>query len=69
MKCIQHYSFKRRDDQYLKEKEYLLEINLVAECDCLLGRRVGMFPHVLDLNNKQFEHKYIYNLGIYNDYE
>lgn len=67
----QRYRFEREQDAYYKGEEYLIEIYVLSLCNCLLSGRVGILMTALPMNNLKYEHKYIFNLGIYTemDYE
>lgn len=61
------YHFEREDDEYLKGESYLTDIWLLSKCTCLLSSRVGILLAALPMNNMQYEHKYIYDLGFYTE--
>ena len=59
--------FDREHDEYLKGEEYLLEILLLARCNCLLSGRLGILLVALPLNDRRYEQEYIYDLGLYEE--
>lgn len=63
----QEYKFNREQDAYYKGEEYLLEIYILSHCNCLLSARVGILSAALPMNNMRYEHKYIYDLGLYTE--
>ena len=63
----QKFRFKRKHDLYYKGEEYLMEIYILSRCNCLLSSRVGILGTALPMNNQKYEHKYIYDLGIYTE--
>ncbi|MCM1261983.1 MAG: hypothetical protein NC313_04610 [Butyrivibrio sp.] len=63
----QEYKFNREQDAYYKGEEYLTEIVILSRCNCLLSSRVGILMAALPMNNLKYEHKYIYDLGIYTE--
>ncbi len=63
----QAFRFSREQDLYYKGEEYLMEIYILSRCNCLLSGRVGILGMVLPMNNRKFEHKYIYDLGVYTE--
>ena len=67
----QEYRFAREQDAYYKGEEYLIEIYALSCCNCLLSGRVGILMTALPMNNLRYEHKHIFDLGIYTemDYE
>ena len=51
-------------DEYMMAKEYLITILLLAKCQCLVaGNTSGTIGALL--LNKDYEYKYIFNLGVY----
>lgn len=56
--------FREKDDKYLKGKEYLLSMMILASCDCLVAGNVGG-THGALLMSKGFEYSYIFDLGKY----
>ncbi|MCM1326552.1 MAG: hypothetical protein NC094_04420 [Bacteroidales bacterium] len=67
VKFTQTYRFKREFDAYLKGEEYLTEIYILSKCNCLLSGRLGILAVALPMNAGRYEHKYIYDLGIYTE--
>lgn len=63
----QKYKFNREQDAYLKAEDYLIEIYILSRCNCLLSSRVGILAIALPMNNQRYEHKYIYDLGLYTE--
>jgi len=61
------FRFKRKQDLYYKGEEYLMEMYMLSRCNCLLSSRVGILAVVLPMNNYRYEHKYIYDLGLYTE--
>lgn len=61
---INDISYKRDHDRYLKGKEYLINILLLSECDCLVAGNAGGTVAALLLNQK-YDYKFIFDLGIY----
>lgn len=61
------YRFDRKQDAYYKGEEYLTEIYVLSHCNCLLSGRVGILMAALPMNNLKYEHKYIYDLGLYTE--
>ena len=51
-------------DKFIKGKEYLLSMMLLASCDCLVAGNVGGTHGVL-LMSKGFKYRYIFDLGKY----
>ena len=61
---INDIGFQRENDKYLKGKEYLINIMLLAKCDCLLAGSVGGTYGAL-LMSQGYEYAHIYDLGVY----
>ena len=61
---INDIGFQRENDKYLKGKEYLINIILLAKCDCLLAGSVGGTYGAL-LMSQGYEYVHIYDLGVY----
>ena len=57
-------SFGRKNDKYLRGREYLINILLLSECDCLVAGSAGGTYGAL-LIGKEYEYQYIYDLGVY----
>ena len=57
--------FDRANDFYLRGKEYLTEISLVAKCNSLVAARCNGSTAALMLNLDGFENVHIFNLGRY----
>ncbi len=54
----------RKNDRYLKGKEYLLSIWLLSQCKCLVAGNVGG-THGALLMSAGYEYSYIFDLGSY----
>lgn len=65
VQVTQQYRFNREFDAYLKGEEYLTEIYILSKCNCLLSSRLGILAAALPMNAGRYEHKYIYDIGIY----
>lgn len=61
---INDISYERDHDRYLKGREYLMNILLLAECDCLVAGSAGGTNAALLLNQK-YDYKYVFDLGVY----
>lgn len=61
------YQFDREADAYLKGEEYLIDIYILSRCTCLMAGRSGILAATLPMNNLQYEHKYIFDLGLYTE--
>ena len=61
---INDISYERDHDRYLKGREYLINILLLAECDCLVAGSAGGTNAALLLNQK-YDYKYVFDLGVY----
>lgn len=61
---INDVAYDRPDDRYLKGRDYLINIMLLAECDCLLAGAVGGTYGAL-LLNERYDEKFIFDLGVY----
>lgn len=61
---INDIGYQRDRDRYLKGKEYLENILLLAKCNCLVAGSVGGTYGAL-LMSKGYEYEYVYDLGIY----
>lgn len=59
---------RANQDKFVKGKEYLLSMMLLAECSCLVAGNVGG-THGALLMSKGYEYRYIFNLGNYGDEE
>lgn len=64
MKNINDIDYKRMRDKYLKGKEYLINILLLAKCNCLIAGSVGGTYGAL-LLSKGYEYEHVFNLGTY----
>lgn len=61
---INEISFDRINDRYIKGREYLINILLLAECNCLVaGSAGGTYAGLLI--GKEYEYQYIFDLGTY----
>lgn len=65
VKITQEFRLYRKQNAYYKAEAYLTEIYILSRCNCLLSSRVGILMAVLPMNNMRYEHRYIYDLGIY----
>lgn len=54
----------RENERYLKGKEYLINILLLTQCDCLVAGSAGGTYGAL-LMSEKYEYEYVYNLGLY----
>lgn len=54
----------RKDDKYLKGREYLLSVWLLSQCNCLVAGKVGGTYGAL-LMSPGYEYSYIFDLGLY----
>nr|WP_308624384.1 hypothetical protein [uncultured Eisenbergiella sp.] len=63
-KNINDIVYQRKHDRYIKGKEYLINILLLAKCDCLVAGSVGGTYGAL-LMSKGYEYQYVYDLGRY----
>ncbi|WP_455615430.1 hypothetical protein [Eisenbergiella sp.] len=61
---INDFSCEREKDKYLKGKEYLVNILLLAKCNCLIAGSVGGTYGAL-LMSDGFDYEYVYDLGVY----
>lgn len=61
----QCHKFDREFDAYLKGEEYLTEIYILSQCNCLLSSRVGILGAALPMNGGKYEEKFVYDLGLY----
>lgn len=64
MKNINDIAYLRERDKYLKGKEYLLNILLLAKCNCLVAGSVGGTYGAL-LMSEGYEYEYVFDLGTY----
>lgn len=55
---------ERKNDKFLKGKEYLFAIWLLSKCTCLVAGNVGG-THGALLMSKGYEYSYVFNLGLY----
>lgn len=62
--AIVNVQFDREDDEYLKGMEYLRQIIIAAECDCMISGVNSGYQGALALSGG-FEQCYEFNLGIY----
>ena len=53
------------DDEYLRGIAYLTDIYLLSKCDSLLSGKSGILYMALPMNQMQYEHKRILDLGKY----
>ena len=63
-KNINDITFNRINDKYLRGKEYLINILILSECNCLIAGSAGGTYGAL-LMGAEYEYQYIYNIGIY----
>lgn len=63
-KNINDIAYQRKQDRYLKGKEYLMNILLLSRCDCLVAGSVGGTYGAL-LMSEGYEYQYVYDLGVY----
>jgi len=61
---INDVSYNRKRDKYLKGRDYLINIMLLASCDYLVAGNVGG-THGALLMSKGFLEKYVFELGTY----
>lgn len=61
---INDISYERENDRYLKGKEYLINILLLAGCDCLVAGSAGG-TYAAMLMTKGYEYRYVFDLGTY----
>lgn len=61
---INDIEYERKNDRYLKGKEYLINILLLAMCDCLVAGSAGGTYGAL-LMSGGYEYQYVYDLGLY----
>lgn len=54
----------RKNDRYLRGKEYLLSVWLLSQCNCLVAGNVGG-THGALLMSSGYEYSYIFDLGLY----
>lgn len=62
---LSQLKFKRENDEYLRGKEYLLTIYLMAQCDGIITSATGGGLAAVRINGGAYEHKYVFDLGIY----
>lgn len=61
---INDISYERENDNYLRGKEYLINILLLTWCQCLIaGSAGGTYGAMLMGNEKEYQ--FIYDLGVY----
>lgn len=61
---INDVSYDRENDRYLKGRDYLINIVLLSECNCLVAGSAGGTYAAL-LMGSEYEYQYIYDLGNY----
>ena len=61
---INDISYHRKNDKYLKGREYLINILLVAKCNCLVAGSVGGTYGAL-LLSEGYEYQFVFDLGFY----
>lgn len=61
---INEISFGRKNEKFLRGKEYLINILLLSQCNCLIAGRAGGTYGALMMGS-EYEYQYIYNLGVY----
>lgn len=61
---INDISYGRKNDRYLKGREYLLNILLLSECDCLVAGSAGGTYAAL-LMGGEYEYRFVYDIGTY----
>lgn len=62
---INYFHIDRENDFYIRSKEYLLEMGLLAKCNSFITARCSGASGVM-LMAENFEHVYAFNLGLYN---
>lgn len=55
----------RKNDEYLKDLEYLSSMNLLSKCDMFIGGMCGGTQTVLIMNGGKFSYVYLFDLGDY----
>ncbi len=63
------FAYKRDMEHaiYFRAEEYLAEMYALSRCHCLLSPRAGHLIPVLCMNNMEYLHTYIYDLGYYTE--
>lgn len=61
---INDITYERMNDKYLRGKEYLINILLLAKCNCLLAGNVNG-SMAASLLTKGYEYQYIFDKGVY----
>ena len=61
---INDIGYQRERDRFLRGKEYLENIMLLARCDCLVAGSVGGTYGAI-LMSKGYDYEYVYALGVY----
>lgn len=61
---INDISYGRKNDKYLKGKEYLINILLLSECNCLVAGSAGGTYAAL-LMGSEYEYRFVYDIGTY----
>ena len=56
---------ERKNDPYLRGKEYLTSVYMLSRCNYLIGTYVGATVAALEINGGQYKDVYIIDLGIY----
>ena len=64
-KVLGDIKFARPNDAYLRGREYLTTVALLAKCDCLVGTLVGATVGAIGFNAGKYEHIEIIDLGVY----
>lgn len=62
---IKDVHFNRENNNYWIGLEYLSSITLLSRCNSLVGGNCGGSMAALFMNNNQYEHVHIFNLGLY----
>lgn len=57
--------FERKDDAYHRGADYYIVLNALSKCNSLIAGACAGTTIALNLNNHQYEHVYIFNLGKY----
>ena len=65
MSYIYEVQFNRENDIYLKGLEYLSSLQLLSRCDVLLGGNCGGACAALYMNNMEYKHVELFDLGVY----
>ena len=58
------YLITEKNDKYLKGREYLINILLLAKCNCLVAGSVGGTYGAL-LLSEGYEYQFVFDLGFY----